>query len=355
MYLGVERLPFLRNADMTHPLVFLIVWFVGIVLTGLSANKVLIDKQDQLSDHPIHPHCLDAVIRAGGDLVAIDECEERKSDIPVSSKQMESPVNGNQLVWYTSHFKPTEHDPDPGFTGFIMTQNALRGPKALSGPKGDTLFLSHYHNGGGSGTFFSLVAYSIEEHDGITYGRGLMREVVGSGDRCNDGYVEFADITDQKIYWSHAATHFRLLNPLDTTDWRSVYRVQKLMPEIAKELETPLTFSNWNPYEDLSNSASDCVGRILKSFNYETREYELVGVMINKSDFVESSRSTASEKCSLATINSVSTEPSQHWGEFVTFSKEQWLKILEQTAKKCSTDPLIPEISKGKFVRTIDS
>ncbi len=304
-------------------------------MAGIAINALLIERQVQVTaslNYPIHPHCLDAVIRAGGSLVALADCEERNLEVPVSSKTLKSPVDANQVLSFTSHFKPTEDNPDPGFTGFTMTKNAFRGPQ------GEILFLSHYYNDGGSGTFFSLVALSVEKHNGITYGKGLMREVVGSGDRCNDGYVEFSDATDQKIYWSHAATHFRLFNPLDTTDWRAVYRIQKLMPEAARELETPLTFLNWAVYGDLSNSANGCVGRILKSFDHKTREYELVGVMVNTSDFIASSTSTDAEACSIASVNEVSTEPSQYSGEFIMFSNEQWQSVLEHTSKRCSTD-----------------
>ena len=132
-------------------------------------------------------------------------------------------------------------------------------------------------DGGGSGLFSSIVLLDRDQQDKTKY-EVLVR--TPSGDRCNDGNKWVSEASADGFTFKSAATPFRLLNPDDTTDWRNWYLAKALMDEADEDLERPAVFNKWEPYEDVTNSASACFGWIVRKFDYATG-FEIIGVELN--------------------------------------------------------------------------
>jgi hypothetical protein len=49
----------------------------------------------------------------------------------------------------------------------------------------------------------------------------------------------------------------------------------------GKELELPPVLNDWLPYDDVANSASACVGWVVRKYDYETG-FEVVGVELSE-------------------------------------------------------------------------
>ena len=131
---------------------------------------------------------------------------------------------------------------------------------------------------GGSGAFSSIVFLERGKVDKNKYTVWLRTP---SGDRCNDGYKTVSDISPDDFVFKAAATPFRLINPEDTTDWRNWRNANAMMEYAGDKIEQPPVLNDWLPYDDVTNSASACVGWIVRKYDYETG-FEIVGVELSE-------------------------------------------------------------------------
>ncbi|MEC7440222.1 MAG: hypothetical protein VX802_05155, partial [Pseudomonadota bacterium] len=150
-------------------------------------------------------------------------------------------------------------------------------------------------NYGGSG-WFSYLLVLVETGSGMV-GSGFVQP---AGDRCNDGHAKWDRFSENGngIYMRNA-TPFRLVNPLDETDWRAaanamLFEGKNEESQRAQMLATanPPLYSSWLPYRELENCAACCAGKIVVMQNMlgteiDTgidggRDYRVLGVVLNR-------------------------------------------------------------------------
>ena len=182
-------------------------------------------------------------------------------------------------------------------------------------------------DGGGSGLFSSIALLYKDEKKPNIY------EVLidtPSGDRCNDGNKWVSKASPGGFEFKSAATPFRLLNPDDTTDWRNWYLAKALMDEAGEELDRPAVFNEWEPYEDVTNSANACFGWIVRKFDYETG-FKIIGVELEKG-FEPRPEDGSLEGC----INNWLVREAGKKGLFV--DKDEWVSGLDGLKLLCKSD-----------------
>ena len=116
-------------------------------------------------------------------------------------------------------------------------------------------------NYGGSG-WFSYLLVLVETRNG-SIASGFVQS---AGDRCNDGYARWDRFSENgNGIYRRSATPFRLVNPLDETNWRN--QSTALMFEGADDdarrqamlqLADPPLYADWLPYKELENCATCC-------------------------------------------------------------------------------------------------
>jgi len=178
------------------------------------------------------------------------------------------------------------------------------------------------YSGGGTGVFDSILVLDVQTPLFI---KPLV--AIAAGDRCNDGLAEIENVSANGIAYSVAATPFRLLNPLDDTDWRSHHLAKSLMHEGGKELDDPATFMDWQPYDDIFNSANSCSGRIYKFFDFDTGLSAVTDVNFDKIGMGKA----ASEELHACYEQWVSTLPDLSQ----TVAIANWLDQLSSLEKIC--------------------
>ena len=197
-----------------------------------------------------------------------------------------------------------------GYTGYrIFNQNTA------SGVRYQLLALSW--NGGGSGVFsVSLIVGHLLDSDEYIV---LLQKP--HGDRCNDGYVDDFNLDGKILSWSEAATHFRLLNPKERI--RKINTVTNQLPE---------TFEGLEPYDDVSNAALYCVGRVQYAMDIETGE-EVVNSVV-----VDSAKWQRWEQGTMASCL-------QEWGrqefdsnETLTIPINTWELMLNDLSTTCNAE-----------------
>ena len=181
---------------------------------------------------------------------------------------------------------------------------------------------------GGSGAFSSIVFLERGKVDKNKYTVWLRTP---SGDRCNDGYKTVSDISPDDFVFKAAATPFRLINPEDTTDWRNWRNANAMMEYAGDKLEQPPVLNDWLPYDDVTNSASACVGWIVRKYDYETG-FEIVGVELNPNLQIElKSDDTSLSSCLNGWLGSQANEEGSY------FSIDDWNGRLRQLTGICGT------------------
>ena len=179
-------------------------------------------------------------------------------------------------------------------------------------------------NGGGSGTFSSIVLLERDKQDLKKY---TVLVQTPSGDRCNDGKKWVSKSTSDGFEFKSAATPFRLINPQGTTDWRNWHLAQSLGKQGGTELERPPVFNEWLPYDDVVNSANACVGWVVREYNYETG-FEIIGVELNPQ------LATKYDKTSLpGCVNNWLASQTNEEGSF--FDIADWNGKLRQLSNAC--------------------
>lgn len=235
---------------------------------------------EQIEQLFIHPLCLsETLFPANGEQMP-DQIECLPSDYGTT-------VNAFPKVQEKAFYSAdTPHDDDDIYIGSIGYRAADRWSP---NPDVDVAVLEVKYDGGGSGRFSSLLVL-VKTVNGRSYkvyymagGGGLI-----SHDRCNDGNLGYMSRSARNLTYDRAATPFRLLNPVDYTDWRNVENFQMLDPSL--NIELPATFQDWRPYEDIENTAQSCVGEIVHQIDYDSGVDTVVGVRLDKEAFVNSSQ-----------------------------------------------------------------
>lgn len=224
----------------------------------------------------LHPHCFDSFRSAMFSGEGVDSqqplvCDPDLLQLPVETHTWEH--NGEIQ---TSYSADNPEDPDfPGFNGF----NSYSPFRIYDMPEGGQLgLLELMFNTGGSG-HFGLLAMVEKDAQGNAYPVWWQ----WAGDRCNDGYPSFIGIEEEQLFYSVAATPFRLLNPLDDTDWRMQSMLEMLNPDASGD--TPTTLGGWQPYDDLANCAACCAGERVYAMGLNDGFSRMVGVKIDKEAF----------------------------------------------------------------------
>ena len=182
-------------------------------------------------------------------------------------------------------------------------------------------------DGGGSGLFSSIVLLKKDQTSSNVY------EVLidtPSGDRCNDGNKWVSEASSDGFTFKSAATPFRLLNPDDATDWRNWYLAKALMDEAGEDLDRPSVFNEWEPYEDVTNSANACFGWIVRRFDYETG-FEVIGVEL-ETNFEPQAEDGSLEVC----VDNWLLSQAGKEGLFV--DKDEWDSKLGGLKQVCISD-----------------
>jgi len=136
-----------------------------------------------------------------------------------------------------------------------------------------------------------------------------------------------SEVSSGGFTFKSAATPFRLLNPDDTTDWRNWYLAKALMDEADEALDRPSVFNEWDPYEDVTNSATACYGWVVRRFDYETG-FETLGIELN-AGLVANPEGGSLEGC----VNNWLANEAETGGLLIR--KGEWLNRLEMVKSGC--------------------
>ena len=204
----------------------------------------------------IHPQCLEFLGPWNKDNSETFECKDYDLSIVKQNDNNVSASYGNRQSIHYSY--PAQSDSVATGRDFRLLEVEIRS--------------------GGSGAFSSIVFLERGKVDKNKYTVWLRTP---SGDRCNDGYKTVSDISPDDFVFKAAATPFRLINPEDTTDWRNWRNANAMMEYAGDKIEQPPVLNDWLPYDDVTNSASACVGWIVRKYDYETG-FEIVGVELSE-------------------------------------------------------------------------
>lgn len=268
----------------------------------------------------LHPHCFDSFRSAmfSGEGVNSEQplvCDPDLLQLPVETHTWEH--NGEMQ---TSYSADNPEDPDfPGFNGF----NSYSPFRIYDMPDGGQLgLLELIFNTGGSG-HFGLLAMVEKDTKGNAYPVWWQ----WAGDRCNDGYPSFIGIEEEQLFYSVAATPFRLLNPLDETDWR----MQSLLQELGDDSGELPTLAGWRPYDDLANCAACCAGERVYAVGLNDGFSRTVGVKLDTEQFLNQQQGEH-QACINQWLGSSDFAQLQR-DDVVDI--ERWLPALEQIHNAC--------------------
>lgn len=272
----------------------------------------------------LHPHCFDAFRGAmfSGEGVDASQplvCDPELLKLPVETHTWEN--NGEQQTSYSSD---NPEDPEfPGFNGF----NSYAPFRIYDTPDGGQLgMLELMFNTGGSG-HFGLLAMVEKDANGEAYPVWWQ----WAGDRCNDGYPSFIGLQQEQLFYSVAATPFRLLNPLDETDWRMQSLLKELGGEADDMAELP-TLGGWKPYDDLANCAACCAGERVYAVGLNDGFSRTVGVKLDTEAFLQQQQGEHQVCINEWLSNSEFAELQKD--ELVSI--ERWLPALKSISEACS-------------------
>ena len=202
-------------------------------------------------------------------------------------------------------------------------------------------------NFGGSG-WFSYLLVLVQTRDG-NIASGFVRQ---AGDRCNDGYARWDRFSENgNGVYMRSATPFRLVNPLDETNWRAVENAMLFegKDDAAKRQEMlamaePPLYRSWLPYQDLENCAACCVGEVVVMQNLvgteidPGRDYGVLGVILHRRAIAELATSRKpGDRCLAATLDAATEQgqPSGPNDESLFLYRDSWLKIRDGMAAAC--------------------
>jgi len=225
----------------------------------------------------LHPHCFADFSNSMFSGEGVDAEKPLNCDPELTMLPVETHTWDNQGEQQTSFSSDNPEDPEyPGYAGF-NSYSLFRSFDTEDG--GELAFLELMFNTGGSG-HFGLLAMVKKEANGEAFPLWWQ----WAGDRCNDGYPRFIGMADDQLFYSIAATPFRLLNPLDDTDWRMQSMLEMLNPDAAGN--TPTTLGGWQPYDDIANCAACCAGERVYAMGLTDGFSRMVGVKLDKEAFL---------------------------------------------------------------------
>lgn len=203
-------------------------------------------------------------------------------------------------------------------------------------------------NFGGSG-WFSYLLVLVETRAG-KIGSGFVQQ---AGDRCNDGYARWDRFSENgNGVYMRSATPFRLVNPLDETNWRAVENAMMFdgkddsaRREEMLTIADPPLYQSWLPYLELENCAACCVGEIVVMQNMigtevePGRDYGVLGVVLHPKAIADLAASEkVGDRCLAAGLDAATkqAQPSGPNGEQLYLSRDSWLKIRDGLAATCA-------------------
>lgn len=176
---------------------------------------------------------------------------------------------------------------------------------------------------GGTGIFSTLEIFDYSFSTNTLRYVGQVEMI--RGDRCNDGWAKVHYLGSDVLLASTSATLFRLLNPLDQTNWRS----QDYLGVLENQpMEYGNLFGNLRPYKDLSNCAVCCLGRVYRLIEYSGGEVKnkVTGISLEiPEDFYGQS---LVEKCIIKELKSLQNNKPNYW-------TDDWSERLEEVELKC--------------------
>lgn len=268
----------------------------------------------------LHPHCFDSFRSAMFSGEGVDSEQPLVCDPDLLQFPVETHIWEHNGEIQTSYSADNPEDPDfPGFNGF----NSYSPFRIYDMPEGGQLgLLELMFNTGGSG-HFGLLAMVEKDAQGNAYPVWWQ----WAGDRCNDGYPSFIGIEEEQLFYSVAATPFRLLNPLDETDWR----MQSLLQELGDDSGELPTLAGWRPYDDLANCAVCCAGERVYAVGLADGFSRTVGVKLDTEQFLNQQQ--GERQTCLNQWLSNSEFARQRKDEVISI--ESWLPALEQIYNVC--------------------
>lgn len=190
---------------------------------------------------------------------------------------------------------------------------------------------------GGTG-WFSVLVFGVID---ISKHTVKIVDRTSSGDRCNDGKLEFIGFKWKgkqlsAVQYRSAMTLFRLLNPEDTMDWRGLGNARLLVGEGKnKKFKIPPTLGEWQPYKDISNGASGCIGWVNREISMENNLDQVTGVSVNKKELNETNPDTRVEKCILPKITALFAGSADDLQGLVHMKIEDLKRHLHVLEKDC--------------------
>jgi hypothetical protein len=180
---------------------------------------------------------------------------------------------------------------------------------------------------GGTGRFSTIETYFLNTETATINYLGTIPE--SHGDRCNDGWADIHDISKVHATVSSSATLFRLLNPDDRTNWRTKMLLSKLENNSSSNHDIEL-FGNLKPYDDLSNCAVCCMGKIVRILDFSGDKYKskFAGIILDIPDYV--SGQSHIEECLIEELKKLQKSNPR-------YLSDDWNTKIENIEMKCVT------------------
>ncbi len=267
-----------------------------------------------IADLFIHPLCLDRAeeIRQGAGFW----CDPALETIEVAGRQ------GRARTWYWVDRPRADEAWSNGSIGFRLAKQWSEEQDSI-----EYAVLEVSDHGGGSGRFARIEVFERRADD-----RYRVLHRIHAGDRCNDGYAELVRIDDDTIVYRTAATAFRLLNPIDRTNWRMVNLITTFAGKDDKDIEIPATLLGWQPYSDIANCAICCAGTVVHRHDLNGGGDEVISVEVYENAFIHQTK--------VDSINACLHEWSEgrEWGSRGSIEIGEWKEELVRLGVLCGQD-----------------
>lgn len=285
--------------------------------TGLHLPAILAEEAGA-PDFFIHPLCLEALLAADGDAPFV--CEPELSQIPVEVREAGVGHPGQPPP---APFVSVEYPREGVFyAGYIGYREAARWTSPSSGSEFALLQITT--SGGGTGHFSSLARVErTVAHSFVAWWS------IPGGDRCNDGMMRVEEFSGHEVSYSTSATPFRLLNPVDRSNWRMLEMHSRLSGWSG---EPPATLFDWQPYRDVANSASSCAGSILYRINPISGKTDVVGVSVDTDAFLSETQGDK-QACINQWLRETMVDLKPGEGGWIPL--EEWLPLLGALGDRC--------------------
>lgn len=180
---------------------------------------------------------------------------------------------------------------------------------------------------GGTARFSTIETYFLDAETETIHYLGVIPE--SFGDRCNDGWTDIHDMSKVHATISSSATLFRLLNPNDKTNWRTEMLLSKLENNSSSKYNMEL-FGDLKPYDDLSNCAVCCMGRIVRvlDFSEDKLNSKFAGVILDIPD--HASGQSHIEECLIGELKNLQKSNPR-------YLSDEWNTKIRNIERKCIT------------------